>query len=98
MRWEEAYESWQVTRLSQEEAAQLLGICGRTFRRYIDRFEDNGLAGLMDKRMTEVSHRTAPVDEVLRMEALYQQRYDGWTVKHFFEPYQDEHRGQRSYT
>jgi transposase len=98
MRWEEAYESWQVKRLSQEEAAQLLGVCARTFRRYIDRYEDEGLAGLTDKRLTEVSHRKAPVDEVLRMEALYKQRYDGWTVKHFFERYQDEHRGQRCYT
>jgi transposase len=98
MRWEEAYESWQVKRLSQEEAAQLLGICARTFRRYINRYEEEGLAGLADKRLTEVSHRQAPVDEVLRMEALYKQRYDGWTVKHFFERYQDEHRGQRCYT
>ena len=35
---------------------------------------------------------------MLRLEALYQERYDGWSVKHFFERYQDEHRGERSYT
>ena len=98
MRWEEAYEGWQVRSLTQEEAARLLGVCERTFRRYIDRYEEEGLDGLMDKRLTEVSHRKAPVDEVLRMEALYRQRYDGWTVAHFFERYQDEHKGSRSYT
>ena len=32
------------------------------------------------------------------LEALYKERYDGWSVKHFFERYQDQHRGQRSYT
>ena len=98
MRWEEAYEGWQVKRLSQEEAARLLGVCERTFRRYIDRFEEEGLDGLIDKRMSQVSHHSAPVDEVLRLESLYKQRYDGWNVQHFFERYQDEHKGSRSYT
>jgi hypothetical protein len=42
MRWEEAYEGWQVKRLSQEDAAKLLGVCDRTFRRYIDRYEEAG--------------------------------------------------------
>jgi hypothetical protein len=73
-------------------------VCKRTFRRYIDRYHDAGLEGLMDKRTSEVSSRKAPVDEVLRMETLYRERYDGWSVKHFFERYQDEHQGRRSYT
>ena len=50
--------------LTQEQAAQLPGVCGRTFRRYIDRYEDDGLDGLTDKRINEVSSRKAPVDEV----------------------------------
>lgn len=98
MRFEEAYFGWQEQRLTQEQAAQLLGLCPRSFRRYINRYEEAGLEGLMDKRISEVSSRKAPVDEVLRLEALYKERYDGWTVKHFFERYQDEHNGQRSYT
>jgi hypothetical protein len=56
------------------------------------------LCSLADRRLIEVSHRKAPVDEVLRMETLYKQRYDGWTVQHFYERYRDEHRGSRSYT
>lgn len=98
MRFEEAYDGWQEKRLTQEQAAQLLGLCERSFRRYIDRYEEAGLEGLMDKRISQVSSRKAPVDEVLRLEALYKERYDGWTVKHFHERYQDEHKGQRSYT
>lgn len=98
MRFEEVYEKWSVKRLSQEEGAQLLGVCERTFRRYINRYEEAGLDGLMDKRLTEVSHRQAPVDEVLRLEALYKERYDSWNVQHFYGRYQREHGGERSYT
>jgi transposase len=55
MRFEEAYSGWQEKRLTQEEAARLLGVCERTFRRYIDRYEDNGLEGLIDKRINQLS-------------------------------------------
>jgi transposase len=46
MRFEEAYSGWTVSRLTQEEAALLLGVCARTFRRYIDRYEEEGLDGV----------------------------------------------------
>ena len=35
MRFEEAYLGWTEGRLLQEEAARLLGVCERSFRRYI---------------------------------------------------------------
>ena len=40
VRFEEAYGGWQSGRLTQEEATRLLGVCERTFRRHIDRYED----------------------------------------------------------
>ena len=40
MRFEEAYGGWQERRLTQEEGARLLGVCERTFRRYVDRYEE----------------------------------------------------------
>lgn len=98
MRFEEAYTGWQARRLTQEEAARLLGVHERTFRRYIDRYEEAGLEGLVDKRLAQVSHRRAPVDEVVRLEALYRERYDGWNVKHFHSFYRRHHGGGRSYT
>lgn len=98
MRFEDAYTSWREKRLTQEEAAELLGVCSRTFRRYIDRYHDAGLEGLLDRRIEEVSHRRAPVDEVLRLQALYVETYDGWNVRHFYERYQGTHEGRRSYT
>ena len=35
VRFEESYEGWKLGRLTQEEAAMLLGVCDRTFRRYL---------------------------------------------------------------
>ena len=78
MRFEEAYEGWTNKRLTQEEAAQLLSVCERSFRRYINRYHEAGLDGLIDKRLSQVSHQKAPADEVLELEALYTERYDGW--------------------
>ena len=95
MRFEEAYDSWQAKRLTQEEAARLLGVCERSFRRYINRYHDEGLQGLIDKRLHQVSHRQAPVDEVVRLEADYKEKGRGWNVKHFYEK---AYRGERSYT
>jgi predicted DNA-binding transcriptional regulator YafY len=55
MRFLEAYDGWRARRLTQEEAARLLGVCERTLRRYIDRSEEAGLQGLSDKRLSQVS-------------------------------------------
>jgi transposase len=98
MRFEEAYAGWQAGRLRQEEAARLLGVCERSFRRYIDRYEEAGLDGLLDRRMAQVSGRRAPVDEVLGVVELYRGRYAGWNVRHFHGWYLRAHGGTRSYS
>lgn len=98
MRFEEAYEGWNRGRLTQEEAAMLLGVCDRTFRRYLIRYEDEGMEGLADRRLGQVSHRSAPVDEVMNLADLYNHRYRGFTVKHFYSWYRRAHSGMRSYT
>ena len=64
----------------------------------VDRYEDEGLDALVDKRLSQVSARRAPVDEVVRTEALYRERYDGWNVKHFYSFYRRRHAGTRSYS
>lgn len=97
MRFEEAYGGWQEKRLTQEEAARLLGVCDRTFRRYLDRFHETGMDGLIDKRLSQVSHRRAPVDEVLRITERYRARHAGWNAQHFYAWYRKD-GGQRSYT
>jgi hypothetical protein len=70
--------------LSQMEAAELLGISERTFRRWRDRHRDAGPAGLDDRRLAP-SLRRAPVAEIERMLGLYRDLYRGFTVKHFRE-------------
>lgn len=97
MRFEEAYGGWQEGRLTQEEAAWLLGVSERTFRRYIERYEAEGLEGLIDKRLGQVSHRRAPVDEVMAVVECYRRRHEGWNVKHFYAWYRRD-GGSRSYT
>lgn len=97
MRFEETYRNWTEKRLSQEEAARLLGVCSRTFRRYLDRYEEAGLDGLLDKRLTQPSFRRAPVDEVIALAEQYKMHYRGWNVKHFYSWYKRD-GGQRSYT
>src|SRR5690349_9613672 len=98
MRFEEAYGGWQAKRLTQEEAALMLGVSDRSFRRFVVRYEAEGLAGLLDRRIEQVSKRCASVDEVMRLVEVYRGRYEGWNVAHFHGWYQREHQGRRSYT
>lgn len=97
MRFEEAYVGWDSGRLTQAEAASVLGVCERTFRRYLERYEASGLEGLIDRRLEQVSHKKAPVDEVLRLTDNYRRRHLGWSAKHFYAWYRKD-GGSRSYT
>ena len=97
MRFKEAYSGWLEDRLTQEEAALILGISDRTFRRYIDRYEESGFEGLADKRLTQTSNRRAPVDEVMALVDLYSSRHRGWNARHFHDWYSKQ-GGGRSYT
>jgi transposase len=98
MRFEELYERRQQRTLTIVEAAEMLGITERTFRRWSGRYQAEGAEGLQDRRLGRASARAVPVDEALRMVSLYETRYTGWTVKHFHEHWQADHGGTRSYT
>ncbi len=97
MHFEEVLNIWNKGRLTQEEAARMLSVSDRTFRRYIDRYNEDGLEGLIDKRLTQVSARKAPVDEVLALVDRYELRHKGWNVSHFHTWYKRD-GGTRSYT
>ena len=49
MNFIEAYGAWNAGRLTQAEASLLLGMCERSFRRYLARYEADGLEGLIDR-------------------------------------------------
>lgn len=97
MRFEEAYGGWNAGRLTQEEAARLLGVGERSFRRYVVRYEAEGLEGLIDRRLEQLSNRRAPVDEVMAVVERYRERHLGWNVRHFHSWYRRE-GGVRSYS
>jgi len=97
MLFEGAYTGWRESRYTQEQAAMVLGISVRTFRRYIDRYEGEGIEGLSDRRLGHASFRRAPVDEVMGVLEGYGSRCRGWAVKHYYSWYRRE-GGTRSYT
>ncbi len=97
MNFEEVLGRTKRRQVSQEEAASMLGMSERTFRRWRDRFEAEGAAGLYDRRLNKVSSRRAPMDEVMRMLELFDTRYWDFTAKHFHEKLVEEHGLARSY-
>ncbi|MDR4467700.1 MAG: ISNCY family transposase [Nitrospira sp.] len=98
MRFEELYARRQRRELTMVDAAEILGVTERTFRRWSTRYEAEGVEGLADRRLGRASARAVPVDEVLRMVTLYETQYRGWNVKHFHEYWHAAHGGTQSYT
>ncbi len=88
----------EAAEFNQVEAAELLGIDERTFRRWRQRFEDDGEAGLLDRRLGKASGKRVPVDRADEVEALYRERYRGFTTRHFHEHLVAEHKFSWSYT
>ena len=97
MRFEEINARFRCGRLSSAEAAEWLGCSERTFRRLRVRYEAEGAAGLLDRRLGKASPHRIAADEAERIAALYEQRYTGWTVKHFHERAQARHGLAASY-
>jgi len=78
-------DRYEASELSQLEASELLGVGERTFRRWRRRFEEEGEAGLVDRRLGKVSGKEVPADEAMRVAELYRTRFSGFTAKHFHE-------------
>ncbi len=98
MRFQEAFDSWSQGRLTQAEVALLLGQCERSFRRHIERFDADGLEGLLDKRLSRISKRRASGAEIDHVVQLYKGSFSGWNVAHFHGKYKAEFKGARSYS
>lgn len=98
MRFEEIYTQRQAKKLSIEEAARLLNIHERTFRRWCQNYEEEGAQGLVDQRLDRIAHNAAETNEVMAVITLFETRYPRFNVSHFFEKYATEHKGGRSYT
>ena len=96
MKFEEVYGRLQRGVLSQVEAAEVLGVSERTFRRWRGRYDAQGASGLCDRRLGRVSARRAPVDEVMQVLELFDTRYWDYGVKHLHETLVSEHGFRRS--
>jgi transposase len=97
MRFEEVLGRTEGSELSQMEAAELLGVSERTFRRWRERYRESGPPGLEDRRLRP-SLRRASVPEIERMLGLYRDIYRGFTVKHFHEHLVKRHHYTLGYT
>jgi transposase len=79
-------------------AAEILGVTDRTMRRWRERMEADGYAGLADRRKGKPSSQRIPlavVEEVLR---LYKEKYYDLNIRHFHEKLRELHGIELSYT
>lgn len=98
-RYLDGIHQYRQRRLNCVEAAELLGISERHFRRLRDRYEAEGAEGLIDRRRGRVSGRRVAVDRIEFVIEQYRTRYFDFTVKHFHEALCAEHPGfNLSYT
>ncbi len=97
MRFEEILDRTRSRELSQEEAASVLGVSERTFRRWRKRYDGDGADGLYDRRLGKVSARRVPVDTVIEVLNLFDTRYFDFTARHFWDKLVSEHDFKRSY-
>jgi transposase len=85
LKFQSVFDRWECSELSQLEAAELLGVGERTFRRWCGRYRDAGEAGLQDRRLGQEAFNRVPASAAAQVEALYRERYAGFTAKHFHE-------------
>lgn len=97
-KFRDVFGRWEAGDLSMVEAGELLGMSERQFRRYRDRYEEDGVEGLVDRRLGKPSSKRVPATERERMLALYREVYRGWNVQHFHEHLRRDHGFRWGYT
>jgi transposase len=98
MRFEELLDRHERGALTQAEAGEMLGMSERTFRRWRERWRQEGAAGICDRRVGKPSPRRADEGELVRARALYAEMYGDFTVKHFHEKLVERHGYRLGYT
>lgn len=84
MRFEEILQRYQSKELTSVEAADILGMSARNFLRKRVRYEEEGKDIVFDKRLGKASGRKAQEAEIRLVTKLYEERYKGFSVKHFY--------------
>lgn len=97
MRFPDIYGRFKKGRLTCEEAAEVLGVSVSTFYRKRQRYESDDFDGGFDIRLGKSSPHRAANREVAWVTRLYNNRYRGFSVQHFYEFATREHDLSRSY-
>lgn len=97
MKFEDVYSRRTANKLTQEQAAEILGVSVRTVRRWEDRFEADGAEGLYDRRLGKLANNRVATDKVMEMLELFDTRYWDYTAKHFHEKLVAHHGFTQSY-
>jgi len=79
-------------------AAEIIGVTDRTMRRWRERMEEGGYAGLADRRKGKASAQRIPMSTVEKVLGLYQETYYDLNIRHFHEKLREEHAIELSYT
>ncbi len=85
-------------KISWWDAAEIIGVTDRTMRRWRERLEEDGYAGLGDRRKGKASPRRIALATVEQVLQLYKETYYDLNIRHFHEKLKAEHGIQLSYT
>ena len=85
IRFQSVLSRYESDELNQMEAAEMPRVSERTFRRWCERFEDEGEAALPDRRLGRPSPKRVPLDGEAEIARHCQIRYNGFAAWHFHE-------------
>ena len=97
MKFEDVYSRRTASKLTQEQAAEILGVSVRTVRRWEERYDAAGAEGLYDRRLGKLANNRVATDKVMEMLELFDTRYWDYTPKHFHEKLVAHHGFTQSY-
>ena len=80
------------------QAAEIVGVSGRTMRRWRWRYQQHGYDGLYDRRKGKPSPKRVPLETVEKVLQLYRQEYADHNVRHFHQKLVQEHAIRLSYS
>jgi transposase len=80
------------------QAAEIIRVSPRQLRRWRTGWEKYGYDGLFDRRLGKPSPRRVALETVAEVLRLYREKYAGFSVQHFHEKLEKEHKIKLSYT
>jgi transposase len=98
MKVQEVILKARAGKLKWWEAAEIIGVCDWTRRRWREGYEEQGYDGLYDRRKRRPSPKRVPLKTVEKVLQLYREKYFDFNVRHFHEKLVEEHGIPLSYT